>query len=52
MSYFMNSVEIHDDTKVITNPENKLIVNNNCLQLGRKYLLLRTIWNWVKGLFK
>lgn len=48
MSFFKNTVEIMYETKVITNPENQLIVNYRTIQLGTKYILLRTVWNWIK----
>lgn len=50
-SYFKNSVEIPYATeeRVITNPENRLVVAGNMLQLGKSYFRLSTIWNWLKN---
>lgn len=48
MSYFKNTVEINYDTRVITNPENRITINGNVTQLGTKYILFRTVWNRIK----
>lgn len=49
MSHFRNTVYIpNEGIRVITNPENRLIVGNTIVQYGISYYKIRIICNIIK----
>lgn len=52
MSFFKNTVVITEVTRVITNPQNYLVVGSHTAQSGKKYYTQKTVWNFIKHVLR
>lgn len=55
MNIFRNEVIVYDDVKVITNPENKVLItqngNSKIIQKGKLSISLHVLIIWLIGLY-
>lgn len=49
--YFKKSVEVVENTEVITNLDNQVTINSIVIRKGKRYITFRTVVNYIMSFF-